>query len=270
MAKQKKITVRFYLNKDVKPHHPESGADNMYPIYCRVTYDRKNTKFKWGNALIAESAEDDIMHSAFGKKSLQNDELLITRIVRFEEENLGDKFALPGLGDRIPPYRRIIHFEFEGILSKNLDFFVGQFLVHNEYQEWIKMTLDEKLDGLTAVLGDTQVEKLSNPLVTQIIIYKLLHSYHSLISVFDWIVDDARTKFRSHLIQIMDKSNTGKKAEVFGKFLIGESEDVESFTADALKAVDQLVIQVLSDNYLKNMKFKEVKVMPAQRKIQAR
>lgn len=269
MSKSKKITVRFYLNKDVKPQQAAPGEEKQYPIYCRVTYDRKNTKFRWGTKLIPESAEDEIMYSDYGKKVLQRDERTIQDIIRFEVENLGDRFVLSGLGDRIPAYQRIILFGFEALLNQNLDFFVGQFLVHNEFKEWSKQTFDEKLEELEDALDEDKWEGLSDILITQILTYKLLRNYPFLLSVFDWMVKDQRKLFRDHLVQLLDMNKAGKKVEVFGAPLVGDLELAESFSRDVTQGVDQYVIQVLTDNYQRNMGFQDVIVDPAKRKLRA-
>lgn len=44
MAKQSKITVKHYLNDRLKPEI-ENGVEK-YPIYVRVTHERKNLRFK--------------------------------------------------------------------------------------------------------------------------------------------------------------------------------------------------------------------------------
>ena len=43
MAREKKINIRYYLNKNLK--HLQVGEDVQYKLYVRVTYDRMNTAF---------------------------------------------------------------------------------------------------------------------------------------------------------------------------------------------------------------------------------
>lgn len=45
MQKEKKITIKFYLNKLLEPVMDNEGGKN-YPLYIQVTYNRRNMQFK--------------------------------------------------------------------------------------------------------------------------------------------------------------------------------------------------------------------------------
>ena len=45
VKKEKKITVKFFLNRKVEPATGDKG-EKYYPLYLMITYNRKNMQFR--------------------------------------------------------------------------------------------------------------------------------------------------------------------------------------------------------------------------------
>lgn len=57
MAKQSKITVKHYLNTNVKSTYILDKEDKDYPIYCRLSYKRKTISFRSFTGLLMTENE---------------------------------------------------------------------------------------------------------------------------------------------------------------------------------------------------------------------
>lgn len=106
MAKKKKISVKFVPIK----------ADKGYSIYCRVTFNRKSTRFPLNiqyqtNKKPIEEVQKDIDNYGLiepifphKRESFIWKKQLIEEIVRYEVQKVGEKYSIIGLSDRIKPY----------------------------------------------------------------------------------------------------------------------------------------------------------------------
>ena len=107
MKKDRKISVTFFLNKNVKPdsytHSPLLSGIKLYPLYLQVTYNRRNTQFRsfyHGNYSSLEEA----FSSKEEKEHRRYEESLIKKVVEYEVRNLGKDFTLKGISDRYLNY----------------------------------------------------------------------------------------------------------------------------------------------------------------------
>jgi hypothetical protein len=189
MPKEKKITVVFFLNKDVKPRLSASGQEKLYPIYCRVTYDRKNTKFKFGAGWTPASFEGDLFQDPDKKAFLVRVENAIEDIVRYEEEAFGENFTLKKLGERFDVYQKVVLFLLEGQLSEQLDKYAGEYLVYNEFMEWQQLEVGEKLEKVTRIAEDGDKGKLPASLLSEATVYLSVRNFKKgLFNLHDWLM----------------------------------------------------------------------------------
>ncbi len=87
--KQKKISTKFYANEDLKPKSIiwRGEKTTVYPLYCRVTYNRNNTKFRVlidGQSVLVSTDLDQVKCSAALSKKLSSLESLVRNIIRQE------------------------------------------------------------------------------------------------------------------------------------------------------------------------------------------
>lgn len=113
MKKEKKISIKYYLNIEGKPTVKE--GQEYYPLYMRVVYNRKVNKVKLlkeGMAPILLREKDfegthehlkDLPNSEFNKLYCEPEK--IKELIRIEINNCRTEFNLRGLGDLLGFYR---------------------------------------------------------------------------------------------------------------------------------------------------------------------
>lgn len=95
--REKKITVKFFLNEAVEPVRGE-GKKKYYPLYIQVTYNRKNMQFKSKYSEYYESL-DEVKQSL-----LRFEERVIKSIVSYEAANVKEEYDLKGLKKKYEVY----------------------------------------------------------------------------------------------------------------------------------------------------------------------
>lgn len=254
MPREKKVTVVFYLNKDVKPRFSSDGKEKLYPVYCRVTFDRKNTKFKFGNSWTPESYEEDLFQDPQQKAYLERAERSIVDIVRYEEEAFGEKFTLRKLGDRFDLYQEVVLFLLERELSKHLDEFAGQYLVYNDYEKWKELDVKQKMGQLTGIARKSDAGKLPQDLLNEIVTYLAVANYaEGLFNVHEWIMRGVRESLPRQI-----KQKPLKYA--------GQQTDPE----EVQRAIDRLVNELLEPVYTKHFDVESARLEPQTGKLKVK
>ncbi len=95
--REKKITVKFFLNEAVEPVIGE-GKKKHYPLYVQVTYNRKNMQFKSKYSEYYGSL-DEVKPSL-----LRFEEKVIKSIVSYEVVNITGEYDLKGLKKKYEVY----------------------------------------------------------------------------------------------------------------------------------------------------------------------
>jgi len=107
MKRDRKISVTFFLNKNVKPDSgsvfPFQPEIKRYPLYLQVTYNRRNTQFR-----SFYRCHFAILEQAFASKEEKEhrkyEESLIKKVIEYEIKHLGKDFQLKGISDRYLDY----------------------------------------------------------------------------------------------------------------------------------------------------------------------
>ncbi|MCB0568004.1 MAG: hypothetical protein KDD01_26840 [Phaeodactylibacter sp.] len=103
MAKQKKLSFKFFINTSLQPVVINGKA--QFPLYVRVTYNRKSTSFRVHD--IYESPimlpENDDIESLLSKEDYRDTQSLyhIRDLVTYEEKLLRERHSIIGIGDRM-------------------------------------------------------------------------------------------------------------------------------------------------------------------------
>ena len=112
MAKEKKISFKYYLNKTLKPLLNEDKEEEKYPIYIRITFNRKQTRVKlmlpgldslyWSeNTLenfLAKKERGGI--DSMGIRILKQEKLL-EKIIRAKYDREQSEFSFEGVGEEL-------------------------------------------------------------------------------------------------------------------------------------------------------------------------
>lgn len=96
-AREKKITVKFFLNEAVDPVKGEAGK-RYYPLYVQVTYNRKNMQFKSRYSEYYEHLKD------VNPTLLAFEERVIRGIILYEAGKVKGEYDLKGLKKKYDVY----------------------------------------------------------------------------------------------------------------------------------------------------------------------
>ncbi len=119
MKKPKKITIKFFLNNNLKEMVVQ--GERHYPLYAQITYDRKNTQIKCNYGGFYK----DLHQTRESAPNLLNfEESIFRRSVEFELNKWGDEFKLKGLGKIYENYSLSIHALFNSYLKLSLKRFL--------------------------------------------------------------------------------------------------------------------------------------------------
>jgi len=111
--KQKKITVKFFLNQALEPVTGERGR-KLYPLYLQVTFNRKNMQLKSRYGLFYRDLKE------VPAELMLFEEKLITKIIRFEATGNEEGYELKGLKRKYDQYSLSIHQALESYLKPKL------------------------------------------------------------------------------------------------------------------------------------------------------
>lgn len=110
--KEKKINVKFFLNKLVEPVTGEKGKE-YYPLYIQVTYNRKNTQFRSKYGEYYEELKE------VKPSLLAFEEKILRKIIRMEAAGLAE-YDLKGLKRKYDIYSTSIGEVIENYLKPKL------------------------------------------------------------------------------------------------------------------------------------------------------
>jgi hypothetical protein len=218
MKKPKKITVKFFLNKNLQEIIID--GEICYPLYAQITYDRKNTQIKCTYGAYYKSLE---MAKKENIHLFVFEEHLFKRVVNHEISRFGDEFRLKGLGKKYDDYSLSIHYLFNNYLKMRLKEAIQKDAKPNKYLEVLNLersnldffTLFEAsqrlFDNLSSIIRPDFQEEIN--------LYRLYYEWHepSLHNnryefpvVMDWL-DGSHIKT---LAQKLDKIFEGDKSKV--------------------------------------------------------
>lgn len=237
----KKLTIKFFLNKDVKGKHFEFGGVSQYPLYVRVTFNRATTNFIVGNNWFSEMYEKDLEDIP----ELKEVKKTIGKIVQYEVRNSVGDYRVRGLGDRIRTYYSNIYEAIQKSLLNILTKELGSILSYNEFKQWQKLEFIEKVSKGFTFLGDQATRNLQLQAVLANVIGGIAQSY----SVYQWVMTSSRFEFIEKAKKIWgDKSQKTKYMLAFGVIPV-EGLSSEEGRQEMVRLIDDLCSQLLSLKY---------------------
>ena len=90
MKKEKKITIKFFLNKLLEPATGDKG-EKYYPLYIQVTYNRKNMQFKSKYGMYYEDLKE------IKQGLMQFEERILRKAISYESNLSSSDYDLKGL-----------------------------------------------------------------------------------------------------------------------------------------------------------------------------
>ena len=247
----KKLTIVFFLNKDVKSRKAKVENILLYPLYVRVSYNRRNTKFAIGNSWYAESVEED----------LNDNEVLITikgiieKIVAYEAKNIGDRYEIKGLGKRLGTYFSNLLNAMYLSLNNTLNKEVGKTMAYIQFQEWNTLPLKQKVDEGVRFLKN----KVSNNLSNHIILIYLLEEFAPQMFVYAWLMNDDRNIFLQRVKKKFAAARASGEKLVLG-YIPVEGLDKDKGLQEFASVIDNVCKGLLNIGYTDKPDFRGVDI----------
>lgn len=129
MVKKKKVGIKHFLNKQLKPTLDEGKY--RFSLYTRITFNRKNTQFPSYLPLSIFGLTEEEYTSYFENrknegqlKEVEEFNKEVEKIIQFEFEILGDGFSLRNFNDRYSSYHDNLILLANDMVSRKLSDFV--------------------------------------------------------------------------------------------------------------------------------------------------
>lgn len=243
----KKLTVKHYLNKKLKPDN-----DGSYPIYVRVIYNRQNTNFKSEIVRLVFANENQFENNKEIIRDREYECELISSIVNFGVDLIGDKFSITRIFNLISYWKDPLTDSFEDIFLKKKDlsdqlvkFFKGQLKIK---QDSIKEIIG--LPDLTIeVLHDLAINEVFTTDITKHIYYLSILNEFSInnygddpwrygsdntFNFYEWSDKNIMQKFKTFAYnsELLDNNTINEITENFNKELISMLKGIIEFNQD--------------------------------------
>jgi hypothetical protein len=212
MKKPKKITVKFFLNKLVKP--VKENKASTYPLYMLITYNRRNTSIKSHYGGFYKSLDEAAKTHYPGFFAFE--ERIVTKSIEYELVKRGEKFDLKGLHDKYDKYCIGIDLLFGTYMKSAL----WTILVRCQPQEYsfalnfndtkvefvtlyqMALKLYKDFDKLVSKEFKEEIEVYSNFMK----LYRGSFFQYTFPTVIEWLDKSAVEDYRSKLKQIYKKN----------------------------------------------------------------
>jgi len=113
MKKEKKITVKFYLNTMLDAATGDKGQ-KYYPLYIQVTYNRKNMQLKSKYGEYYEKMDK------VNKELMQFEEKMLCKVIRHESSLISGEYDMKGLKQKYEIYSGSVAEALENYLKPKL------------------------------------------------------------------------------------------------------------------------------------------------------
>lgn len=279
MEKRGKINIKFYANTELKPFI--LGDVELFPLYVRVGYRRKNTKFKFMPELFVQDELTDNIDSWITlmtndkfdlRKEINLTYNIIEGIIRYEEEKLGDDFKLKGLGDRIKIYKVSLIRTLEDGLTSTFQFFSRSVLTVNQFEQIKSLQFADATAELSKRYGQSIIDKILFHKIGRITSISMLtpqmfnftfvsalanKTKSEDISVYDWLIKGKRQEYLTFIQdfenQIKDDDKI-KSLQLVGRFTITKEQfldiNFKEMVSVALNfPVNNLIRGIYGDNH---------------------
>jgi hypothetical protein len=179
MAREKKITVKALLNQEVKGRRDSPLESLKYPLYLEVTYDRKYTKFPFGDNWFPLSSVDKIKSDKNIKGALN----AVEKIIRLEiSRDLN--FKVTGVAKTIKSYLSPFQMCLLMLLIRHIGMEVEEKLPSSKFKAWQNLEPAQKItDGLDLLGKDADF--LVNDLLAT---YQLLTLMAFQGNIVTWLI----------------------------------------------------------------------------------
>lgn len=214
--KEKKVTVKLFLNKDLKPvQYKTQNVDfTLYPLYARIIYNQKSTKFRFQPETWLD--ENDNIEL---RPNLQKKVDIIYNILDYELEDQGDKFKIQKFGERLKFYDEsvittyLVHIQNQ--LSKKINFISPEIA-----KKVLKLNVFEQIFTMKDKLKTNDFFSHFLFILIDILICEYVSMFDKDITVYEWMLKGRKFSFQSFIKNFKpSKENNLSTKEYFLKRL---------------------------------------------------
>lgn len=142
MVKEKKITIKHFLNEQVRPSGLWIPSTEHFPVYTRITYNRKTTNLNLFPEVNQKGLTNDEFFHFFVERNepllkteIERMERGIRSVIAYEEKTFGKEFTLKGLSKRLVYYFETIHNLYNRTANKYFAIDLEDHITVTEYKE---------------------------------------------------------------------------------------------------------------------------------------
>jgi hypothetical protein len=179
MAREKKITVKALLNQEVKGRRDSPLEALKYPLYLEVTYDRKYTKFPFGDNWFSLSSLDKIKSDKNVKGALK----AVEKIIRLEISR-DPNFKVTGVSKTIKSYLSPFQMCLLMLLIRHIGMEVEEKLPSAKFKAWLNLEPAQKITAGFDLLGENAGFLINDLLAT----YQLLTLMEFRENIVTWLI----------------------------------------------------------------------------------
>lgn len=253
MGVEKKVTVKPFLNQLVKGRIVKFDEGELYPLYFRVTYNRKTTRFPAGNNWFPLSMEKHLDSSEDINRALKG----VENIAKYEIDRVAD-FEIKGIGDKVKSYVspfpdsavRIFFKAMEGCLKKAVS--------SKDFELWQKAQISEKVEIGFRLLGSNIPDDLGR---IYFLVSTIVQVFPTSYTLQSWLIEKEDREKGIDSLRAYQKALNGSKVcpGLYGYHVAySYSLDIEK-TIEGFDVVAHLVIDngVHSTPEVRSMRYEE-------------
>ncbi|MCB9298833.1 MAG: site-specific integrase [Lewinellaceae bacterium] len=256
MAREKKIKFTYYLNEGLKPVH--DGDEVRFHVYVRISYDRVNTRFPFYVEGHGSVTRDQFEQFFEGKTNdavnsqIEEFEETLTKIIRFEAKQVGDKYSISGIAKRLYHYHQNMSRELEKHLQQQLHAFSTGQLPGKDLRSTFHdaMKLEDSFLIIEKQIPGFQ-EKVPSHLVDRLTAYYqfrgFIRTYYKEVRCLDWLDLPTQVAFKEFLFaphQIQDLFPNEAKHSPFLRLYQQFSLSLEKIPT-YLRSMDKMLVEII-------------------------
>lgn len=204
MAKEKKITIKYYLNKSLKAK--EIDGKTHFPLYMQLVYNRQNIRLKLkidNKKTIYLDEEMGLSDSKFIqlRDKLNKKEFRMRQIIRYEVQNRVN-FSLANFSKRLAIYEWNLLRTIKAGLSWSMELIAQKEFNYNKFMDFKKKDFLSRFDIISQILIKNKAKKTDRNVRLILLsgfMYNQLTDVFSAedlseIKIYDWVLGGSREK----------------------------------------------------------------------------
>jgi len=261
MAREKKITIKYFLNTELNPSD-EEGQDR-YPLYVRITYDRSTTKvsfpitYNFGYLTEKEFKKYVLQRQdKETKQELEDFERDLKKVIRFEARVQGEEYKVTGIKQRLDYYYHPLLQVLETVVRQSLIMHAAaNYLNEEEAEAFMHPAINvvQMARILIDKIGaETFLKQTPAPMLSMLRNYTVFKAfthtqYHQAIiagdypQVIDWLDESYQQAFVKYLLQQVDTTDLVAQVDHFWRewkeFILTSSP-----TPNTVVSVESLIV----------------------------